>query len=188
MSDRNKRYKLRNSDRSGFTEKEITLVYDNGSLVAPDEYDVPPPSDIPLGGEGDISGDPRQNSATSYATPSGLGFTTQNITSSTAINFVKGDDRDGEPDSNFGWVYISGSNGSVVLAVNPQITPGIQGNLITVQGVGENVLLTNGSGLLLRTPKFLVDSGAIISLLYSQTDNLWHETSRSHLTKVYGEF
>ena len=185
---RSKRYKLRNSDRSGFTEKEISLVYDKGSLVAPDEYDTPPPSDIPLGGEGDISGDPRANSATSYATPSGQGFGVQYITALGGISFVNGDDSDGDPNDNLGWVYVSGSNSTIDITKDSQISAGAQNDIITVEGVGSGVILQTGSGLLLRSPSFLVDSGAIISFFYSQTDNLWHETSRSHRTKNLGAF
>ena len=49
------RFKKRDSDRSGFTYKEIRLVDDEGSLVGPDEFDTPPPSNFPIGGEGDVS-------------------------------------------------------------------------------------------------------------------------------------
>lgn len=183
-----KRYKLRNSDRSGFTYKENQLVYDKGSLVGPDEYDMPPPSDVPLGGEGDISGDPRANSATSYATPSGLGVNVQYITAVGGISFAKGNDADNEPNDNIGWLYVCGSNSQINITANPQISSGAQNDICTIEGVGSGVLLENGSGLSLRSQSFLVDSGAIISFFYSQTDNLWHETSRSHRTKNLGAF
>lgn len=185
---RNKRYKLRNSDRSGFEYKEIELVNDKGSLVGADEFDTPPPSNIPLGGEGDISGDPRPNSSTSYATPSGLGFTVQYVTAGGGISFQSGYDKDGEPDSNLSWILVSGSNQSVDITKDPQISRASQNSVLTIECVGSGILLQDGSGLSLRSSTFLMDSGAILSLFYSQTDNLWHEESRSHRTKNYGEF
>lgn len=56
------RFKLKNSERSGFKEYEIDLIKDNSYLVMPDEFDTPPPSNKSLGGEGEVSGDPRANS------------------------------------------------------------------------------------------------------------------------------
>jgi len=185
---RNKRFKLRNSDRSGFEYKEITLVNDDGSLVGPDEYDTPPPSKIPLGGEGDISGDPRPNSSTSYSTPSGLGFNVQYVTALNGISFQSGSDLEGEPNSNLSWILVAGSNQSIDITKDPQISRAKQNSILTLECVGSSILLQDGSGLSLRSPNFLMDSGAIISLFYSQTDNLWHEESRSHRTKNYGEF
>ena len=49
------RFRKRTSDRSGFDYLERELIRDKGSLVGSDERDNPPPSNISLGGEGDIS-------------------------------------------------------------------------------------------------------------------------------------
>ena len=59
---RRDRFRKRDSDRSGFTHLERQLVRDKGTLVGPEEFDQPPPSSKPLGGEGEISqGDLRAN-------------------------------------------------------------------------------------------------------------------------------
>ena len=53
---------LKDSDRSGFKHFRIQLIRDGAFLVHPDEWDMPPPSDESLGGEGDgIAVDIRQN-------------------------------------------------------------------------------------------------------------------------------
>lgn len=179
------RNKKRDSARSGFTYKEIQLVNDNGVLVGPDEFDTPPPSKISLGGEGDISGDPRTN-ATSYATPSELArqvryVTATGIAPSIDYNF------DDSVSLSEGWLLISGSNQNVTITANPQIAAGRQGQMLTLECVGSSILLSNGNGLSLRT-YFNMDSGAILNLFYSATNNLWNETSRSHQTKNLGAF
>ena len=66
-----RKYLLRDSDRSGFTYFRQELVKDEGFLVHPSEKDEPPPSDKPLGGEGDINkGDIRNRNATLEHNPS----------------------------------------------------------------------------------------------------------------------
>jgi hypothetical protein len=179
------RNKKRDSARSGFTYKEIRLVDDNGFLVGPDEFDAPPPSTKSLGGEGDISGDPRPNSTT-YTTPSAVDRQTRYVTASgiSASEDINIDD--GNPVS-AGWLYIAGSNQNITITANPQISRGRQNQILTLQCVGSSVLLSNGNGLNLRT-HFNMDSGAIINFMYSVTNNLWNETSRSHMTKNLGAF
>src|SRR3990167_5963411 len=49
------RFKLRDSARDGFTRKERSLVKDGPWKVGAEELDTPPPSKLPLGGEGDVS-------------------------------------------------------------------------------------------------------------------------------------
>lgn len=180
------RNRKRDSDRSGFTHKEITLINDNGFLVGPEEFDAPPPSNISLGGEGDISGDPRPNSLT-YTTPPELDRVTRYITAAGGINPVIDYNFDDNVVVNDGWLYVSGSNQNITISANPQIAAGRQGQMLTLQCVGSSILLNNGNGLDLRT-HFNMDSGAILNLFYSATDNLWHETSRSHQTKSLGAF
>lgn len=175
-----KRYKLRDSDRSGFTFKEIELVKDGSILVGPNEYDSPPPSRQSTGGEGEMdrSGiranwdtyDP-VNSRTTYVISAGGGIT-----------FPTVPDSQGKSDPNNAWIYIAGASAAVDITKNPQISAGRQNSIMTVQCVSNSVLLQNGSGLSLRR-HFNMDSGAIINLIYNATDNLWYETSRSHETR-----
>lgn len=50
-----RKFLLYNSDRSGFKHFKINLIRDGAFLVHPDEWDMPPPSDESLGGEGDAN-------------------------------------------------------------------------------------------------------------------------------------
>lgn len=179
------RFKKRDSDRSGFTYKEIQLVKDEGFLVGPDEFDAPPPSRISLGGEGDISGDPRPNSTT-YTTPSDVDKPVRYVTAA-GISFTEDINADDSNPVNQGWLYISGSNQNVTVTANPQIPAARHGQMLTLQCIGSSVLLNSGNGLSLRT-HYNMDSGAILNLFYSATNNLWNETSRSHQTKNLGAF
>jgi hypothetical protein len=192
---RGDRFKIWESDRSGlefgfqpttsfpnaYTRESGRPVKDRGLQVSPSEFDTPPPSKVPLGGEGDIGQGARQNSDPSNPTNANIipPESTKNIQYVTAASGIR---LNSDP-----WLYVSGSNQSVNVTVNPQIQAGQQGQFISVLCVGSNILLENGSGLSMPA-SFNMDSGAILNLMYSRTDNLWHETSRSHLTKDYGRF
>ena len=182
------RFKKRVSDRSGFDYLERELVRDNGALVGPDEIDMPPPSNRPTGSEGEVSPGFTRTGYDSYATPAGFNFVTQFVTASGGINFVVGYDESGQRNPNASWIYVSGSNEAITVSANPQITRGQQGYIMTVECVGSNVTLQDGNGLDLRSSLYVMESGSILSLFYSATDNLWHETSRASRTKDYGVF
>lgn len=178
-----KRYRLRDSDRSGFTFREIELVKDKGALVGPDEFDAPPPSNQSTGGEGDIDRSGiRANWDTYTATNS---RPSQSVSPSSGIRFNLLPDSASKKDPNNQWIYISGVSSTTVLSVNPQITRGLQNSIITLQCISNNVILKTGSGLSLNR-MFNMDSGAILNLIYNATDNLWHETSRSHIERNLG--
>lgn len=170
--------KLKDSDRSGFTFKEIELVKDNGSLVGPDEFDMPPPSNKPTGGEGVIlNPDARQNSD-SY---SAINLrTTQVITAGGGITFVDNYDSQNKFDTNNQWIYIAGASSLTQVTANPQISAGYHNAIFTVQAVSNQIILTNSSGLVLRG-NYNMSSGAILSLIYNATNNLWYELSRSNI-------
>lgn len=177
---RKSKYKLHDSDRSGFTFKEIELVKDKGVLVGPGEFDSPPPSNKSLGGEGIIlNPDARVNATTSY---SAINIrTTYTVTAAGGITFVQNTDSQQKADINNQWIYVSGSTATVNITANPQISAGYQNAIITIQCVSNSIILEDGNGLNLPT-LFNMDSGSIINLIYNATDNLWHETSRSHIT------
>jgi len=66
-----RKYLLKESDRSGFKYFRINLIRDGAYLVHPDEWDMPPPSDERLGGEGDSNAvDLRPNRTTTDMNPS----------------------------------------------------------------------------------------------------------------------
>ena len=72
-SRRSQRFRKATSDRSGFDLKNIELIKDGAYMVSPDEFDVPPPSKKPLGGEGEVTGSARDSDSTieNTATPAG---------------------------------------------------------------------------------------------------------------------
>ena len=163
------------SDRSGFDNfrydgttfhKKWVGVKDKNLNVAPDEYDTPPPSSIPLGGA-DISGTPRTGSLTTTV-PTVSAQLIQYVTAAGGISL------NSQP-----WILVVGSNSEVNITANPQISAGQAQQQITVQCVGSAVILEEGSGLALTAGRpFRMASGAIIDMYYSRTDNLWHEISR----------
>ena len=163
------RYKLKDSDRSGFTCHEIDMVKDSGVLVSPDEFDEPPPSKISLGGEGETSpGFIR--SETSLTIDSWRENPTVYITAAGGISYSLV-----HP-----YMRISGSNNAVNISANPQITRGKQGDILSIMCVGSNVTLENGTGLnLMNSSAFVMQSGAVITLIYTSGDLAWQETSRS---------
>ena len=189
------RFRIYVSDRSGleFGFKPITSrpnaytreagkpVQDLNLKVSPDEFDSPPPSKQPLGGEGDISNAsvaPNSNFDTpsnAFVIPANSTKVIISVNSSTAIAWNQ------EP-----WNYVSGTLVNQTMKVNPQIVAGAQGQQITLFGVGSSITIQNGSGLTLYTNAFTIDSGSIINFFYSATDNTWHETSRSFLDSDLG--
>ena len=183
MAKRNE-HKLKDSDRSGFTYKEIELVKDKGVLVGPGEFDAPPPSNQSTGGEGDIDRSGIRANSDSYEAINER--PTQIVTAAGGIVFPTVPDSQGKADPNNSWIYVAGQSASINISKDPQITPGRQNSILTVQCVSNNLILEDGTGL--SMPRlFNMDSGGIINFIYSATDNLWHETSRSHEYQSLGE-
>lgn len=182
------------SDRSGFqfgflpitsrpnayTREDGRPVKDNGIQVSPDEYDQPPPSTKPLGGEGEIGTGARENSSFAtdsnfYLVPSESVIPTVSVNSSTSISW------NNEP-----VVYIVGRLVAQTMSVDPQIQAGPDKQTIVLMGVGSAVTLNNGSGLALHTSQYRMESGSLLNLIYTSTDSLWHETSRGILNGDLG--
>lgn len=178
-----KRYKLRDSDRSGFTFKEVELVKDNGILVGPKEFDSPPPSRQSTGGEGEFDRSGIRADWDTYTQVNSRPV--QYVVAAGGITFSIVPDSQGKADPNNSWIYVAGSSASVDISVNPQISAGRQNSILTIQCISNNIILENSNGLVLRSV-FNMDSGAILNLIYNATDNLWHETSRSHETRYLG--
>lgn len=173
-----KRFLLRDSDRSGFTYKNIELVHDNGSLVGPDEFDMPPPSDRLYPGEGDVSPGDVRNDYLSYSVQSAQMISVQYVTSASTISLNRQTDNAGNYTFIKSIVYVCGSAGDILLDSNPQISPSEHGDFLAVQGVGSSVTIRSGSGLSLYTSYLKIDSGTIVNLIYNATNGVWHETSR----------
>jgi len=175
------RFRWWNSERSGFQygyqpltsppndyyREEGRPVNDKGHLVAPDEYDQPPPSTKPLGGA-DIGSGARSNSDT-VATPTDLLIPVQYLISTTKVQW----NQDNLP------IYVTGSLNNVTLGNNP-LSNSIQGLYISIQGVGSGVTINSGNGItfdFVNVPSIRLDSGSIATLIYNATDSTWHVTS-----------
>jgi hypothetical protein len=185
---RDSRFRKRDSDRSGFTYVERRLVYDGGVLVGPEERDASKPTSRSLGGEGEISeGDVRANADSSYDTPTENDYTIHYINSTNGITFQRKSYSSGEI-TNLGWLKIAGSNGSVTINKNPQMTAGNQGDIATLECVGSNVVLTDGSGMDLRTGAFDMSSGDVITFMYQTDNSVWQELSRGRTFGSLGEY
>ena len=163
------------SDQSGFDNfgydgttfnKKWRSIKQNGLTISPDEFDTPPPSTKPLGGA-DITGTPRADSLTTDVT-SASAITIQYVTAAGGIT-----------SSLVPLIYVAGSNTSIDISVNPQVSAGRAQQIMGIQCVGSNITLEDGNGLaLIADQQFVMTSGSIINLIYNGTDNLWQETSR----------
>ena len=188
------RFRIYVSERSGFefgfqpiTSKPNAYWRESGKpvqdinvKVSPDEFDTPPPSKKPLGGEGDISnGDVRAGS--NFSTPSNVFIMDSSqfvlVSSSNSIAWNR------DP-----WTQIAGNRAALTMAVNPQLVAGAQSQQVTLMCVSNQITLLNGSGLTLRTSRFTMTSGSIISFMYQSDNSIWQETSRSSLYSDLGAF
>ena len=168
------RFKLRDSDRDGFTRKERSLVKDAPWKVGAEEHDTPPPSKRSLGGEGDVNtgeslpGNDFQIG--DLATPAAYDHPLNYITAAGGITVSTA-----HP-----WMYVVGSLANVTLSADPQITAGVEGQQLTLVGAGSAVTLVNSAGCALWQGRpFRVDSGSIIVLMYNTAGSLWTELSRT---------
>lgn len=174
---RKKKYLLRDSDRSGFTHRNVELFLDEGHLVSGDEFDAPPPSKRIHAGEGEVSPGSTRNNYTSYAVDPKNYTTLQVLNTASQISLNRQKDNASQYTYIQSTVYVAGSNAATSLTSNPQIVASNHGDRLTVQGAGSAVLLTNGSGLSLRSALQL-NSGTLVNLVYNATDGLWVEGSR----------
>ena len=191
------RFRYFTSDRSGFdygfvpiTELPNAYTREGGrptldvgvngsSLVAPSEIDSPPPSKRPLGGADIASDNTRLNSGQTsysdvYTVPTESTKIIVYVNSSTSINWNQ------QPT-----VYISGSNVSQVMAVNPQLVAGAEGQRLVLECVGSSITLVKGSGItyLVPTP-VIMNSGGISCFMYHTDGTAWNLTSFN----AYGGF
>lgn len=174
---RKSKYLLRDSDRSGFTHKNIELFLDDGHLVSGEEFDAPPPSKRLFPSEGEVSpGDTRGN-YTDYGVDAKNYAVTQVLQAASQISLNRQVDNASDYTYIQSTVYVAGSNAATTLTSDPQIVASNHGDRLTVQGAGSAVLLTNGNGLQLRSALQL-NSGTLVNLVYNATDSLWVEGSR----------
>ena len=169
------KYKRKDSDRSGFQFYEIELVKDGPWKVAGDEFDTPPPSRLPLGGEGDISsGDIRQSGSqvSDTNTPADVENPTVLITAAGGIT----------PVFTHPWMRISGSGSNLTITATPNIVRGQQDQLLTLECVGSSVTLTHGSANAINfmdsRGTLRLDSGMVLTMIFNSGNAAWNESSR----------
>ena len=79
-------------------------------------------------------------------------------------------------------IRVQGSGGAVDITANPQITDGIDGQIILLQGDSDTntVKFDDGTGLQLAgAVSFTMGKGDILQLVYDSGDDLWIEITRS---------
>lgn len=171
------KYKLKESDRSGFKGFEISFVKDGPWKVMGEEFDAPPPSRIPLGGEGDVSGESRTNSdfADGISATDTANVSIKPTTYITAAGGIT-------PSFTHPWMRITGSNNAVDISATPNITRGREGQVLTLQCVDSAVTLNHGSA---NAVNFMdsrgtlqLTSGMVITFIYNSGNQVWSEASR----------
>ena len=168
------RFKRRNSDRSGFKHYEIDLIRDKGFLVAGNEFDTPPPSELPLGGEGDLSGDPRSSSD----------FTISNVNTAvpdkptyyiTAAGGISAD-------LSRAWMNVTGSNAAVTITSNPRISQGKESDILTLFCTDSQITIQNGNSVAtVGSVPVVLTSGSYVTFIYNTSNTAWNETSRGRV-------
>ncbi len=159
-----------------YTRESGKPVQDKSVKVAPTEFDTPPPSKKPLGGEGDISsGDVRPNSDFSVASNAFI-VTSTNVVSVVSSNSISW--------NQLPWTSIAGNVLALTMAVNPQVVAGRQSQQITFMCVSNQITLITGSWLTLNNARYVMTSGSLLCLMYQTSNSTWFETSRSSL---YGD-
>ena len=175
------RFKRRESDRSGFKYFEISLIKDGPWKVSGEEFDVPPPSRIPLGGEGDVAtGDLRAASGFDLgvvAADSAAGYDNPTVYITAAGGIT--------PVFTHPWMRVTGSNAAVTVTAIPQLVRGREGQLLTLQNVDSAILLTHGSAnalnLLGSRGTLQTVSGMIVNLIFTTANQAWNEISKSRI-------
>ena len=123
------RFRKRISDRSGMDYLERNMVKEDGIWIGIDERDNPPPSRLPLGGEGDISRGSFFRSSTSTIIDPAVENPTFYITAAGGIS----------PVSNHPYMRVTGSNSAVQISANPQIAVGQEGKVLTLFCTDSNI-------------------------------------------------
>ena len=176
-SPRSQRFRKATSDRSGFDLKKINLIKDGGVMVSPAEFDTPPPSKIPLGGEGEISGEARdsdftiENTAVVNDNPEVFITAAGGITPAASIRPMT------HP-----FMRVTGSNAAINITADPQIVRGQQGDILSLLCTDFGITLDHGDGLnMMASAGFIMQSADIITFFYSTSNTAWNETSRGRI-------
>lgn len=163
------------SDRSGFTHRKSELKKERGLLVSEDELD-----DLSKIEQPNPRWDsPRENSTTVTA---GSEPTTFAITASgiTALQQSTEYRQDGVHTAFY--MLVAGDGGAVDITANPQIVDGADGDSLTLEGTSDTntLLLEAGNGLSLwGGASITLKDGVTLTLVYTEDDDIWRETSRN---------
>ena len=170
------RFKKRDSDRSGFSFFEREFVKDGVWKVHPEELDQPPPSKKSLGGEGELSAGPDFRPDSTFASISETDVPTEVDNPIVYITAAGGITPSVRP-----FMRISGSLGTVNITANPQITRGVEGQILALVCADSGVQLDHGTGLnMIASAGYLMRSGEISVFMYHTGGTVWDETSRFH--------
>lgn len=156
-----KRYRLKDSDRSGFTFKEIELVKDGNILVGPGEFDSPPPSRQSTGGEGDMDRSGIRANWESYdAEEERL---TQFVTASGGITYQIIPDSQGKSDPNNSWIYVAGSNITFDTATKLLVHfDGSNASTVFTDKSGNGHVITGSGNAQITTTQFVFGSASLL--------------------------
>lgn len=169
------RYKKRVSDRSGFDSLERSLVKDGAWKVSGDDLDTSPPSRLSLGGEGDVS----QGDALVANSFGVVEITSTPTARDNPINYITAAGGI-TPSFVHPWMYVVGSLSNITLTANPQVVAGTEAQQLTLYGVGSTIRISDGTGLTLVGGRpYVIDSGSIITFIYTSGGATWSETSRT---------
>ena len=163
---KNPRFLKETSDRSGFDNwnydgetfhKKWQSIKQGGLTLEPEEFDMPPPSKISLGGA-DISGTPRANEYV-INVDSSVASQVQYINSASTINM----------NSKWNPVMIGGSN--IATSFYGNIVQGSSDQIMNILCVNSGVILYNSSSLILNqspisNAAYTMNSGSMIQILY----------------------
>jgi DNA-directed RNA polymerase subunit RPC12/RpoP len=173
---------LYDCSRCGFTYKKIALKKQRGMLLCPDCYD----SVLEISPLNVKWRSPRDNSTTITSVNNPSVFLIQAAVGISAV--VQSQEYTREGTRRVFVMHVVGNADVISVTADPQIVAGQNGDVLTLVGVSNSfpVSFFNGRGLDL-TDTIKLEEGVIITLVYSTTDSLWHETSRGFLPGDYYE-
>ena len=183
-----KRRELYDCDRCGFQFNKKKLKKQKGLWVCSSCYDSKDKENKPVNMK---LGSPRANATTTIAVESPTIFT---ITAAGGITPSHSVDSEATRSVNLGITTIPAKTfgnhyymkvvggGAIDITVDPQISAGSQGDVLTIEGTNDAnyVLLENGTGVELSGGvNYYLRNGKIITLVYDTVKSKWVEVSRN---------
>ena len=159
------------------TARWLAGVKDGPWIVHGGERDQPPPSRRPLGGEGDVSGEPLADAGFAL----GVAATTASALNAIPTTYITAAGGI-QPSFTFPWMRVSGSNAAVTVTAVPAIARGQQNQVLTLQCVDSAVTLSHGSANAINfmdsRASLQMTSGLIVTFFFNTANQAWNEVSR----------